>query len=257
MPPTLPDPWQVLASEKCPGLSWLSRFSPGERFPQREFFDSRIVYYPGSAHDGHPLKIFGKAHAAQCFVFADYGLPSTSFSEALRDSAHQEYPRGYLPHHVVDLKENDLLPNGWKQHVHPSMAPTELAQRHPPGGGFGVFAVLQRAPSMGDSHGPERIAILVIGGDGIATFDALFCQQDSKAPYAVVIQDHGFSGNWAPFGTKNSPLWYLARDHAMPKWLLADEAQDVWPGFEAVSSPDKGGMRGNLRRLFRRPQSPL
>ena len=44
------------------------------------------------------------------------------------------------------------------------------------------------------------MAILFICADGVAAYDALFCQRKTQAPFAVVLQDHGFGGNWATFG---------------------------------------------------------
>lgn len=34
---------------------WLARHRPGDRFVRQQFFSSRMVYYPGSGIDGHPV----------------------------------------------------------------------------------------------------------------------------------------------------------------------------------------------------------
>jgi len=121
----------------------------------------------------------------------------------------------------------------------------------PPGGAFGLWAVLERKAEVGDDHGPDRLAILVVGGDGIATYDALFCQAHSTPPaYAIVLQDHGFGGNWTHFGG-DSLLWQLAAARP-PPWLLVADNTQAWPAYERVSSPDTGGMHGNARALFQR-----
>jgi hypothetical protein len=89
-----------------------------------------------------------------------------------------------------------------------------------------------------------------VGGDGVATFDALFCQSDGNPPYAVVVQDHGFGGNWTTFGGDGSPLWSLARRGALPKWLLVADNTTPWPDYQVASNTDCGGMNASPRRLF-------
>jgi hypothetical protein len=71
--PELPDPVDLLIGDSMPVPDWLTGYTPGEPFPRVDFLTSRTVYYPGSATDGHPLILFGKSHAAHCFVFVDYG----------------------------------------------------------------------------------------------------------------------------------------------------------------------------------------
>ena len=61
---------------------------------------------------------------------------------------------------------------------------------------FSLFVVLRRRETFDATHGPARVALLFVGGDSYATFDALYCQNDgTPAPFFVLIQDHGFGGN--------------------------------------------------------------
>jgi hypothetical protein len=52
--------------------SWLDDFANGDAFERESFFASRIVYYPSSGTDGHPVKLFGSTHSAHSFVYAAY-----------------------------------------------------------------------------------------------------------------------------------------------------------------------------------------
>lgn len=245
------NPYALLRADAEPTPEWLLAHAAGQPFPRQAFFSSRVVYYPGSATDGHPLKLFAGTHSAHCFVFVDYGLSRDVFEQQLSDSAHAGHPRGYRPLTVAPLQESDLAPHGWTTHVDPARFGGVHTTARPPGGAFGLWAALERKAEFTDDHGPSRIAILVVGGDGIATFDALFCQADSGPPaWAIVLQDHGFGGNWTNFGG-DSLLWKRAAARP-PRWLLVADDTQAWSGYERVSSPDTGGMHANDRSLFQR-----
>lgn len=248
------DPYSILREDSEPEPAWLFSYHLGT-FPREEFFGSRTVYYPGSGEDGHPLKLFGGTHSAHCFVFADYGQSKAYVEDQLSDAGHPGHPKGYRPREVLTLKESDLRPNGWVPHLDfakHGLVLNSFATTRPPGGPFCLFAVLERKPAFGADHGPLRIAILALGADGIAAFDALWAQSDSgPPPYAIVLQDHGFGGNWTRFGGASSPLWRLARVHP-PSWLLVAQNTKPWPGYTCVSSLDPGGMHAHPRALFKR-----
>ena len=119
---------------------------------------------------------------------------------------------------------------------------------------FSLFVVLRRKDELDDTHGPARLAMLFVGGDGFATFDALSCQDDgTQAPFLVVVQDHGFGGNYARFD-EGGPLARIAqRCNVLPKWLLVGRSSTAWAGFRDTGAvPECGGMHHTPRRLFRR-----
>jgi hypothetical protein len=246
----------ALAGEAGPTPAWLESYRAGDPFPRDAFFGSRVVFYPGSGTDGDPLQVFGGARAAHCFVFADYGsaLGGRSLREVvtsqLSDPDRPGHPRGFVPVHVGALSEQELRPGGWSPHLEVDPLEDPWAVREPEGGAFAVWAVLERRVELDDSHGAERLAIVFVGGEGIATFDALFCQGDAAAPFGILLQDHGFGGNWTRFGGGGSPLWKLARQYARPKWLLVAENTSAWPGYERASEASRGGMHRTPRCLY-------
>lgn len=234
--------------------SWLGRFNPGDPFPREQFFGSRVVYYPGSGTDGHPVKVFGSTHSAHCFVYADYGVTQTALERGLGDPRYGF--RGYHRLARLQLRESDLIPQGWTAHVNPAEVPPN---RHMfatvAAAPFGFLEVLEREPELGDAHGASRLAILFLGADGVATYDALFCQRDSvSAPFALVLQDHGFGGNYDRFGSAGLLERISKRCEAVPQWLLVAEYTRQWDGFERVPNVDgdRGGMHSQLRFLHRR-----
>ncbi len=249
----LPDVLTGLRDDAEQMPSWLAHHAKGKGFPRKEIFDSRIVYYPGSATDGHPLEVFGKSSAAHCFVYADYGYPEEEIRRQLTDDNHRKHPKGYRLLDLVDLKESHLTPRGWIRHIPPPKPDSDFMNMRPRGGPFALWAVLERKEECGDDHGPKRLSILHVGADGVATFDALFCQPSGQLPYAVLLQDHGFGCNWTHFGGADSPCWQLimGKGALRPKWLLVAEHTAPWPGYVRVSGPDAGGMHHQNRHLYR------
>lgn len=232
---------------------WLGRFSPGDPFPRAEFLASRVVYYPGSGTDGHPVKLFGSTRSAHCFVYADYHVTQ---AELERELAGPHRFRGYHTLARLHLRERDLVPNGWTAHVSPGEAPpNRLRFARVAAAPFGFLEVLERQEPLDDNHGARRLAVLFLGADGIATYDALFCQgRGDLRPYALLLQDHGFGGNYDHFGQDSLLEGIASRCNALPRWLVVAEHTRAWHGFERVPGVNgkRGGMHNTLRFLYER-----
>ncbi len=248
----------ILGQDPEPLPDWL-RAGPVS-FDRSEIFGSRTVYYPGSGGDGQPVRLCALSHAAHAFVYVDYGKSRDAILRELRDPVRGF--RGYLIEHTEDVSEASLRPGGWVQHISAADRQDisyDFATVEP----FALFVVLRRKDGEGEDHGPERLAMLFVGGDGFATFDALYCQDDDTAePYLAVIQDHGSGGNWNRFG-RGEILERLARECGrLPKWLLVGENTDPWAepwvapwrdprGYrDAGAESDLGGIHRAARRLY-------
>ncbi|MDZ7584247.1 MAG: hypothetical protein U0938_05380 [Thiobacillus sp.] len=238
--------------EDIPG--WLDNFRSGDRFPREQFFSSRVVYYPGSGNDGHPVKLFGSTHSAHCFVYADYGMAQNDLESKLEDPSHSF--RGYHTLARLQLGERDLVPAGWSPHVQAGEAPRDrqgfAAVASAP---FGFLEVLERDDEFDDNHGARRLAILFLGADGIAAYDALFCQElHHSPPFAVLLEDHGFGGNYDRFGRGGLLERIAVECDVVPRWLLAAKHTVPWNGFERVPGVDAdcGGMHATPRFLHER-----
>ena len=176
-------------------------------------------------------------------MFSDNGQSAEYFESRLNDENHPGHPLGYRITLVRRLTQEELCPDGWSPHVYVSgMRNNSFFDKQPPGGAFAIWAVLERFDTFDDDHGPKRLAILVEGGEGVATYGALFCQDNSYSPYAILLQDHGFGGNWTRFGGDESPLRTLALRSGLPRWLfVASKPTQVWSGYRVASSEDRGG----------------
>jgi hypothetical protein len=243
-------PYEYLRRMSEPVPPWLDEFTSRHTFRRQPFLASRVVYYPGAGTDGHPVRLFGSTHCAHCFVYADYGLARTDVEAQLEHP--RRHFRGYHSLARLNLAEHDLTPGGWIPHVHPGdVAPDRYRFAAPP---FGFLEVLERDQGFDDKHGARRLALLFLGADGIAAYDALFCQPHSTSPFAVVIQDHGFGGNYDRFGRGGLLDGIASRCDAVPRWLLVAENTDPWDGFGRVPGVggDPGGMHATPRFLYKR-----
>ena len=93
-----------------PVPSWLDDFTNGDAFGRQQIFASRIVYYPGSGTDGHPVKLFGSTHCAHSFVYADYAMIQATIEAELEDAVRRF--RGYHTLVRLHLFEGDWFLEG-------------------------------------------------------------------------------------------------------------------------------------------------
>jgi hypothetical protein len=227
---------------------WLRQWRRRSAIPVANFLACRVVFYPGSGTDGQPVEFFGSRHAAHCFVFADYGLTKEHVQRELGGAGHPF--AGYESAGHIELRERDLTPHGWAPHIQPVEAPRGP---HAHGGSYAFIEILERRTGFDDAHGPRRLAILFLCADGVAAYDALFCQTKSRAPFAVVLQDHGFGGNWTRFGQGGSLEQLASQTERSPEFLLVADNTEAWTGYSAVDGPAAGGgVHGFDRQLWRR-----
>lgn len=159
--------------------------------------------------------------------------------------------KGYRLLDNISLSPRYLTPEGWVSHLYTS----ELRKVHYLFSNITPYAFLQifeRSSAYDHTHGLLRIAILFIGGDGIATYDALYCQGGRNPPSALIIQDHGFGGGYARFD--NDGLLHKIADctKQFPEYLLVGKNSEEWPRYFCVDDSDVvfGGMNCTARRLF-------
>jgi len=225
---------------------WLQLFKPGDLFPREAFFSSRVVYYPGYGNDGQPVKLFASTHSAHCFVYVDYHVGREQIEEELDQ-------RGFRGYHTLSrlyIQLEELIPYGWLPHI----LPGEFRRARfilPPAQPFALLEVLERDENLDDTHGAWRFAVLFMGADGFAAYDALFCQRYSPSPpFAVVVQDHGFGGNWDKFGRGGLLEKIAQRANSFPEMLLVG-GTEPWEGYEFVEARGEcGGMCRTRRHLF-------
>ena len=234
-------------SEPLPG--WLCSESPS--FSRNDFFGSRTLYYPGSGYDKQPVSLCTRAHAVHAFVYVDYLVEQEEIIDWVPNAWE-----GYTREYKETVAEDTLWPGGFAQHVS-SVDPLGKSNKFAsakPFKPFVSFVVLSRNNDAGydETHGPERFAVLFIGRDGFATFEALYCQGDgTPPPFLGVIQDHGYGANWDKFG-QGGILENIAQAcNQRPRWLLVGEQTCPWEDYNDVgAAPEPGGQHEIPRSLY-------
>lgn len=225
------------------------------------FLQSRIVFYPGSWEDGHPVKLFNQAHAAHAYVYVDYAYTREEVERSVTPHplSRRRGFRGYRILAVLDVRPEELAPWPPRYCVRPAEVPDQsrLLERVNP---FALLYVFERLPEYGEDHGAKRFAVLFLCADGFAAYDALFCQPGAVAkPFCVLLQDYSFFVCYARFGRDGLLEKIASRRRVWPDLLLvADEVCGPWHGYVPAEragetlEPEVGGMNGRRRTLYKR-----
>jgi hypothetical protein len=231
--------------------AWLPGLRQLDASGLQQFLASRTVFYPGAGHDGDAFRLFGGTHSACYFVHADYDVTTNGMQAELQPD-NPGHLRGYRPIFCQILN--------WPELEKLLQVDLDCPVRNRDMNGDlpwsdALFSVLEREPELGADHGPTHHGFLHVCADAHWTFWHLWGRRWHPPPFAIVLQDHGFGGNWAGrFGGQDSCLYWLANENsALPQWLLVGEDTDPWPDYTAVSACDTpAGQHGHRRRLFRR-----
>ena len=234
----LPFPNDLLRQSTLPVPSWLKETTEFTDQTARDFLGSRAVFYPGSGDDGDAFRLFGGTHSAHCFVHADYNLSPAVIADKL-ELRYPDHVKGYEPiltsiisaKAIQELFQVDMH-NLFKSENYNLFGIRErLSRAFEMNEAIALWAVLQRTSEYDEAHGPVRLAFLHIQAEAVWVFWNLWAPT-ARAPFAILLQDHGFGGNCARFGGAESPLYQLASKHsALPNWLLVGKRNtDSWPG---------------------------
>ena len=212
------------------------------------FMNSRTVYYPGSQYDGHPVALLNKSHSCHCFIYVDYGLRR----DDLINEIHTDDFMGYEPVKRIDLSISDFEVNFLNSETR-AIRPRRfgLLKDEMP---YGFIQLFQRRKDFTDAHGAELFSVLFLYADGHAAYDAVYVRQGSvKPPFAVVLQDHGFGGNWAHFGDSGPMHEVARRSGQLPIYLLVARNTRPWAGYVRSQDSSCAPIMSSVGGMHDRP----
>jgi predicted DNA-binding transcriptional regulator YafY len=179
-------------------------------------------------------------------LYADYGVESQTLRDQL-DSPLTRF-RGYQTLRTIELRERDLLAGTWAPHATAAEQRASVTSfatiRNRP---YGSLEILERLADYDDTHGARRLAVLFLGADGVATFDALFCQIHSKPLFAAILCNHGYRGDRS-FGRGGLMERIANRTDKLPEYLLCARGTEAWPEYKRLDHlpPVFGGKESEL-----------
>ena len=239
-------PIAYFAEDKEPLPHCLAQHTRGTPVNVADLLDARVVYYPGGRTDGSPVRTFNVAHAAHVYVYADYGLQREELECELSDGAFT----GYHLYHEQEVSQKELLPHA--PHYHVSVEEQRFAMSGydmsiPRGEAFAVLKIYERDSELGEEYGAWRFAILYIGADANATYDALFGNTD-RVPYACVVCTNMGSG-YTCF-VRDSLLEQIAvRTNRLPQYLLCMQTYG-WNGYRMLRTVSPILVGGSARFVW-------
>jgi hypothetical protein len=217
---------------------------------------ANTLFYPACDSDGGVVRDCNKNNQAlgiDTFIYCDYAYGEERLNEEMNDF------HGYMVVATRSLKPNDLTPNGWNMQMPPRL---DLQQYHmfkdaykKP---FAKWIVYERVTEKGEDFGPNRFSLIYIGGEGIATYQALYWSNNA-CPKAIAIIQPGlaFGLNWSDFTQPKGYLnWVVINNpnHKMPKYIYYggigsnDRYDDLnWSNYSKVRGIEQyyGGPNNN------------
>ena len=227
---------------------WLKDYKTGDFVPFSDIMAGRVGYYPGSWTDGTLIKVGNMSQSVHCFIQVDYWMEREYLNR------HLAMPRCVYGYHEIGRVEwalEDVLPHG--EHPLPEVAkkcPKEWYDRDNP---YYFLVVFERDKNRDDSWGAERFAVAFFMTDAIATYNNLFVHEYAKAPWIVLLQDHGLGGNYDKFGRGGILDRVIIRSGIKPEFVILGHSTDLWQDYERVSGARevRGGMHERWRSLHK------
>jgi len=178
--------------------------------PLREILHNSF-YYPSCGFDGGVVRdcnTKAKELNIVSFIYADYATGEKAFNEA---------QNSFLGYHVLgsrNVKHSELTPNGWLPQFPPNFNLLRYRLFKDTWLPFITWTVYERDDDRAEEHGPKRFSLLYIGGEGVATYQALYWSNSTSPKALAIIQPGtGFGLNWTDFRDKNGALAWVVRSN--------------------------------------------
>lgn len=191
-------------------MSWLNNFTKDKiengKFPLNEVLQNSF-YYPSCGFDGGIVKdcnTLGRELGIVSFVYCDYATGQEDFMSE---------QNSFVGYHILgcrNVTQAELTPKGWTPKFPPGFNLQQYQQYRSEWKPFIIWTVYERDENRDDSHGPEKFSLLYLGGEGVATYQALYWSNNISAKALAIIQPGtGFGLNWTDFCDPNGALSWV------------------------------------------------
>ena len=175
----------------------------------------KSVYYPGAGKDFSTLSYLHKKYQIREFMFSDY---NESPNERPFENEKNEEIDGLLFNVIGEQFPDDYSCVSWIDF---------WDKRSPKISSFNEKNCSIKKVSLNIEDSDVNLKYFYT--EAVGTFRVL--NNSGIFPDLVVLQDHGFGGNWAQFGG-NSPLYQVAlASGQLPKYLFVGDNTEPWDGY--------------------------
>ena len=205
--------------------------------------DGMVLYYPGCGSDYGPLLHFSQTEHVSTAVYVDYLMTRTQIIEMLQDLYRAAGTQGEGPK-LFPLRGRDFGLTGWKEFWPESERSLMFGK---PDTAFGVVCDLTLQPN-------RSTRLIFLRTEAHQTYCNLL--NTTLRPNMVVLQDHGFGGNWQDFGNEESPMYLAALEQRAlpPRLFVAESNTRPWPRYRRSGSELllDGQMHQHQRAVYER-----
>lgn len=195
-------------------MSWLDDITQEQiekcKFPIKEVLQNSF-YYPSCGFDGGIVKdcnTLGRDFGINSFIYCDY---------ATGEKAFRKEQNTFLGYHILgsrSVTHLELIPNGWQPQFPPKFNLEEYQRYRDTWKPFINWVVYERDDNRDDNHGQKRFSLLYLGGEGIATYQALYwSNRTSPKAFAIIQSGEGFGFNWTDFRKKDGELAWVVNNN--------------------------------------------
>jgi hypothetical protein len=215
---------------KRPAPAWLKNLQSVEQFSIADVLTDS-VYYPASDNDNHP--IYAYSGFSYSFIYVDPHISKEPSLQKLR-GFDLKYSREILERELCFKPYEPMLPTpkdgNLKKLSEMARLPNWAGNDGKP---FALWQIYERKPSFnwGD---PDRISVLRITGEGIATYQALYFSNQVKP---LLLFNHCCTCyTWSIFEERNGFFnrVVLANPAGHPDYLVSRRVNEepIWNGYE-------------------------
>ncbi|WP_076791956.1 hypothetical protein [Chlorobium sp. KB01] len=195
-------------------MNWLDNITQEQietgMFPLNEVLQNSF-YYPSCGFDGGIIKdcnTIGRDLNIFSFVYCDYATGEQEFKQEQNT---------FLGYHVLgsrSVSHSELTPNGWRPQFPPQFNLQDYQRYRDTWKPFINWTVYERDDNRDDNHGQKRFSLLYLGGEGVATYQALYWTNKIFPRALAIIQPGtGYGLNWTDFRDRNGALAWVINNN--------------------------------------------
>lgn len=195
-------------------MSWLVNITQEQiesgMFPLKDVLQNSF-YYPSCGFDGGIIKdcnTMGRDLNIVSFIYCDY---------ATGEQAFRQEQNSFVGYHVLgsrSVSHSELTPNGWRPKFPPNFNLQDYQRYRDTWKPFINWTVYERDDNRDDNHGRTRFSLLYLGGEGVATYQALYwTNKISPRALAIIQPGTGFELNWTDFRDGNGALAWVVNNN--------------------------------------------